>query len=95
MARGCATGRFCSVMRTGQREILQTSEIPLKGAHNLENVLAAVCWAADGMCAGKDSPGGQELQGCRASPGIRGDNPRSRVLQRLESHQRRRDHQGS
>ncbi|HWJ48523.1 MAG TPA: UDP-N-acetylmuramoyl-L-alanine--D-glutamate ligase [Candidatus Udaeobacter sp.] len=27
----------------GQREILQVSEIPLKGAHNLENVLAAVC----------------------------------------------------
>jgi UDP-N-acetylmuramoylalanine--D-glutamate ligase len=27
----------------GQREILQTSEIPLKGAHNVENVLAAVC----------------------------------------------------
>ena len=29
--------------RAGQREILQVSEIPLKGAHNLENVLAAVC----------------------------------------------------
>ena len=28
--------------QTGQREILQLSEIPLKGAHNLENVLAAV-----------------------------------------------------
>jgi UDP-N-acetylmuramoylalanine--D-glutamate ligase len=27
----------------GQREILQTSDNPLKGAHNLENVLAAVC----------------------------------------------------
>jgi UDP-N-acetylmuramoylalanine--D-glutamate ligase len=27
----------------GQREILQVSEIPLKGAHNIENVLAAVC----------------------------------------------------
>ncbi|PYX75923.1 MAG: UDP-N-acetylmuramoyl-L-alanine--D-glutamate ligase [Acidobacteria bacterium] len=27
----------------GQREILQVSEIPLKGVHNLENVLAAVC----------------------------------------------------
>jgi UDP-N-acetylmuramoylalanine--D-glutamate ligase len=29
--------------KTSQREILQVSEIPLKGAHNLENVLAAVC----------------------------------------------------
>src|SRR5579864_7982057 len=27
----------------GQTEILQVSDIPLKGAHNLENVLAAVC----------------------------------------------------
>ncbi len=31
---------------SGQREILQVSEIPLKGAHNLENVLAAVCVGA-------------------------------------------------
>jgi UDP-N-acetylmuramoylalanine--D-glutamate ligase len=30
----------------GQKEILQASEIPLKGAHNLENVLAAVCAGA-------------------------------------------------
>src|SRR5579863_1873111 len=29
-----------------QREIMQASEIPLKGAHNLENVLAAVCAGA-------------------------------------------------
>jgi UDP-N-acetylmuramoylalanine--D-glutamate ligase len=28
---------------TAQREIMQASEIPLKGAHNLENILAAVC----------------------------------------------------
>jgi UDP-N-acetylmuramoylalanine--D-glutamate ligase len=27
----------------GQREILEVADIPLKGAHNLENVLAAVC----------------------------------------------------
>jgi len=35
----------------GQREVLQVSEIPLKGAHNLENVLAAVCSAALMGCA--------------------------------------------
>ena len=29
--------------KTGQREMLQVSDIPLKGAHNLENVLAAAC----------------------------------------------------
>jgi UDP-N-acetylmuramoylalanine--D-glutamate ligase len=37
--------------RTGQKEILQVSEIPLKGAHNLENVLAAVCAGALMGCA--------------------------------------------
>ncbi len=35
----------------GQREILQVSDIPLKGAHNLENVLAAVCAGALMKCA--------------------------------------------
>ena len=37
--------------RRGQREILLVSEIPLKGAHNLENVLAAVCAGALMGCA--------------------------------------------
>src|SRR6266567_6735494 len=36
---------------SGQREIMQISEIPLKGAHNLENVLAAVCAGALMGCA--------------------------------------------
>jgi UDP-N-acetylmuramoylalanine--D-glutamate ligase len=35
----------------GQREIMQVSEIPLKGAHNLENVLAAVCSGSLMGCA--------------------------------------------
>jgi UDP-N-acetylmuramoylalanine--D-glutamate ligase len=34
-----------------QPEIMQVSEIPLKGAHNLENVLAAVCAGALMGCA--------------------------------------------
>jgi UDP-N-acetylmuramoylalanine--D-glutamate ligase len=37
--------------KTPQKEILQVSEIPLKGAHNLENVLAAVCVGALMGCA--------------------------------------------
>jgi UDP-N-acetylmuramoylalanine--D-glutamate ligase len=37
--------------KTPQREIMQVSEIPLKGAHNLENVLAAVCVGALMGCA--------------------------------------------
>ena len=39
----------------GQSEILQVSEIPLKGAHNLENVLAAVCTGALMGCAPEKS----------------------------------------
>jgi UDP-N-acetylmuramoylalanine--D-glutamate ligase len=34
-----------------QREIMQVSEIPLKGAHNVENVLAAVCAGSLMGCA--------------------------------------------
>jgi UDP-N-acetylmuramoylalanine--D-glutamate ligase len=34
-----------------QQEIMQVSEIPLKGAHNLENVLAAICAGALMGCA--------------------------------------------
>jgi UDP-N-acetylmuramoylalanine--D-glutamate ligase len=37
-----------------QREILQVSEIPLKGAHNLENVLAAVCASVLGGCSSEE-----------------------------------------
>jgi UDP-N-acetylmuramoylalanine--D-glutamate ligase len=37
----------------GQREIMQVSEIPLKGSHNVENVLAATCVGAlNGVEAG-------------------------------------------
>jgi UDP-N-acetylmuramoylalanine--D-glutamate ligase len=36
-------GRIFFRERSGQREIMLISEIPLKGAHNVENVLAAVC----------------------------------------------------
>src|SRR5438270_13136748 len=36
---------------SGQREIMQVSEGPLKGAHNLENVLAAVCASVLMGCA--------------------------------------------
>ena len=36
-------GRILVRDGSGQREIMLVSEIPLKGAHNVENVLAAVC----------------------------------------------------
>jgi UDP-N-acetylmuramoylalanine--D-glutamate ligase len=43
------SGRILFRDSHGQSEIMQVSEIPLKGAHNVENVLAAVCV---GMLAG-------------------------------------------
>jgi len=36
-------GRMLFRDSSGQQEIILASEIPLKGAHNLENVLAAIC----------------------------------------------------
>ena len=36
-------GRILFRDSSGQREIMLVSEIPLKGAHNVENILAAVC----------------------------------------------------
>jgi len=39
-------GRIWFRDSSGQREIMLLSEIPLKGAHNVENVLAAVCVGA-------------------------------------------------
>ena len=44
-------GRIFFRDHSGQKEIMLVSEIPLKGAHNVENVLAAVCVGALLGCA--------------------------------------------
>lgn len=44
-------GRILFRDHSGQREIMLVSEIPLKGGHNVENVLAAVCVGALLRCA--------------------------------------------
>jgi len=36
-------GRILFRDRSGQRQIMQVSEVPLKGNHNVENVLAGIC----------------------------------------------------
>ena len=79
-----------------EQTIMPVAEISLKGAHNVENVLAAVC---AGMLAGA-APGDirravARFQSRRASPGVRSDGARRPVLQRLQGHQRGRDHQGA
>ncbi len=75
--------------------VMPLRKIPLKGAHNVENVLAAVVAARlAGAPAERDSPGRRELPGGRAPPGVRGHDQRRGVLQRLQGHQRGRDRQG-
>ena len=54
-----------------------------------------LCRRADGLRAGENSPGRPRLQGRRAPAGICGHDPRRRLLQRFQSHERRRDHQGA
>jgi UDP-N-acetylmuramoylalanine--D-glutamate ligase len=51
--QGTWTSEGKILFRTGERqsEIMEVSEIPLKGAHNLENVLAAACAASLMGCA--------------------------------------------
>jgi UDP-N-acetylmuramoylalanine--D-glutamate ligase len=87
-----------SIARQGKpiEKMMPLSGIPLKGAHNVENVLAAVCAA---RLAGVRRPKRfaraiEKLPGRRASPGVRGHHQRRRVLQRLQGHQRGRDRQG-
>src|SRR5262249_46294373 len=49
--------------RQGVREIMPVAEVPLKGAHNIENVLAAICAAALMGCeAEKISAAVREIQ---------------------------------
>ena len=97
-ARGSKNGRdrLSRRRRTRRRRrIMPLSGIPLKGEHNVENVLAAVCAARLAGAPGRgDPPRHRELPGRRASPRIRRHRQRRRVLQRLQSHQRRRHRQG-
>ena len=61
--------------------VLPVSEIPLKGAHNVENVLAAVCVARlVGGFGGEHTGVGRELQGGGASFGTGGDDWRGGFL---------------
>ena len=72
-----------------QREIMLASEIPLKGAHNVENTLAAICVGALMGCeAERIRASSAEFQGGGAPSGIRGHDSRGGVLQRFESDER-------
>ena len=79
-----------------EREIMPVSEISLKGSHNVENVLAAVCV---GMLAGIEPAQIREAVAAFKAVEHRLEYvatvARRRILQRFESDQRRRDHQGA
>ena len=75
--------------------IMPLGKIPLKGEHNVENVLAAVCAARLAGCPARQFAGAdREVSGRGASAGICGHGQRRGVLQRLEGHQRGRDREG-
>ena len=71
--------------------VMPVAEIPLAGAHNVENVLAAVCAARLG---GDDSGGGAGVQGGGASAGVRARGGGREVLQRFEGYECGRDDEG-
>ena len=76
--------------------VMPVAEIPLKGAHNVENVLAAVCAARlGGDRGGVDSRVGAELQGGRAPAGVCGGGAGRGVLQRLQGDECRCDEEGA
>ena len=75
--------------------ILPLAKISLKGEHNVENVLAAVCAARlAGAPREAIARAIERFQGGRASAGVCGHDQRRGVLQRLEGHQRGRDGEG-
>ena len=74
---------------------MPTDEIPLRGMHNVENTMAAAAIARlAGATHAADPRRRHELSRSRASPRICPPHQRRRLVQRLESHQRRRDAQG-
>ena len=72
-------------------ELARLADIQLRGQHNIENVLAS-CAAAylAGAVPAAIAAGVKSFRGGRTSPRIRRRNFRRAVLQRLQSHQRRR-----
>ena len=76
---------------------MPVSEIRLKGAHNVENVLAAVCVGMlAGVDAGADPPAPSlNFKAVEHRLEYVATVARRRILQRLESHECRRHHQGA
>ena len=89
-------GRVYTTMITDDRsevEVIAIEEIPLRGMHNVENVMAslAAVFCANGTRI-NDLPAltrsDQAIQRSRAPHRVRGRDRRREVLQRLESHER-------
>src|SRR5579864_6682477 len=74
-------GRILFRDHSGQKEIMLVSDIPLKGGHNVENVLAAVCVGALLRCAPDRIRKAVHDFSSRAPAGARCHDSRSGVLQ--------------
>ena len=95
MGRRTATWSIAPLPEAAIETMMPLAKIPLKGEHNVENVLAAVCAARlAGVAAEAIRRAIENFQGRRASPGVRGHHQRRGVLQRLQGHQRGRHRQG-
>ena len=69
--------------------LMQAGEIPIRGRHNVENVLAAsIAAARAGVARAGHRRRRPHLPRRRAPPGIRPRRQRHRFLQRFQSHQR-------
>ena len=80
----------------GEDFVMKVQEIPLAGAHNLENVLAAVIVARlAGVDAASIRKAVKTFAGVEHRSGIRGGNRRSEVLQRFESDECGRNVEGT
>ena len=93
---GRATATSCSAIATGTtRDHAGLRDSAERRAQSGKCSGGGLRRRADGMRPGENPPGRPRFQGGRAPPGIRGDHQRRRLLQRFQSHQRRRHHQGA
>ena len=84
-APACAATSWCSTAAL----LMNAGEIPIRGRHNVENVLAAAIAAARaGVDHAAIAAAVRTFQRRGASPGIRAQGRRHRFLQRFEGHQR-------
>ena len=95
-ARMSAMAGSCFAMPRASARSCWSPRFRLKAPTTSKTCWPRVCVGALLGCEPATNPqGGSRLQSRRAPAGIRGHDSRRRVLQRLQGHQRGRDHQGA